>query len=135
MTNKTTKRATARFDYDALDIGAQSMKALEAAAIGIQALGRRSTEQAFELGVLLEQASEHVEPGTFEKWVSQRCDISSKQPGTTGVLLETLRLIGLEQSSSRSARQSFSISRPQRRRRLRLPWLLPRSMTASASAR
>ncbi|MFK3777694.1 hypothetical protein [Agrobacterium sp. NPDC089420] len=78
MTNKTTKRATARFDYDALDIGAQSMKALEAAAIGIQALGRRSTEQAFELGALLEQASEHVEPGTFEKWVSQRCDISSK---------------------------------------------------------
>jgi hypothetical protein len=78
MTNKTTKRATARFDYDALDISAQSMKALEAAAVGIQALGRRSTEQAFELGALLEQASEHVEPGTFEKWVSQRCDISSK---------------------------------------------------------
>ncbi|HEX8047502.1 MAG TPA: hypothetical protein VF537_16875 [Rhizobium sp.] len=78
MTNKTTKRATARFDYDTLDIDAQSMKALEAAAIGIQALGRRSTEQAFELGALLEQASEHVEPGTFEKWVSQRCDISSK---------------------------------------------------------
>jgi len=78
MTNKTTKRAIARFDYDALDIGAQSMKALEAAAIGIQALGRRSTGQAFELGALLEQASEHVEPGTFEKWVSQRCDISSK---------------------------------------------------------
>ncbi|NKL30172.1 hypothetical protein GFL92_25855 [Rhizobium leguminosarum bv. viciae] len=78
MTNKTTKRAIARFDYDALDIGAQSMKALEAAAIGIQALGRRSTGQAFELGALLEQASEHVEPGTFEKWVSQRCDISTK---------------------------------------------------------
>lgn len=78
MTNKTTKRAPARFDYDALDIGAQSMKALEAAAAGIQALGRRSTDQAFELGVLLEQASEHVEPGSFEKWVSQRCDISSK---------------------------------------------------------
>ncbi|MGO7375046.1 hypothetical protein ACC721_07240 [Rhizobium ruizarguesonis] len=78
MTNKTTKRAIARFDYGALDIGAQSMKALEAAAAGIQALGRRSTDQAFELGVLLEQASEHVEPGTFEKWVSQRCDISSK---------------------------------------------------------
>ncbi|MBY5811288.1 hypothetical protein [Rhizobium leguminosarum] len=78
MTNKTTKRAPARFDYDALDIGAQSMKVLEAAADGIQALGRRSTDQAFELGVLLEQASEHVEPGTFEKWVSQRCDISSK---------------------------------------------------------
>ncbi|MGO8255556.1 hypothetical protein ACC792_31910 [Rhizobium ruizarguesonis] len=78
MTNKTTKRAPARFDYGALDIGAQSMKALEAAAAGIQALGRRSTDQAFELGVLLEQASEHVEPGTFEKWVSQRCDISSK---------------------------------------------------------
>ncbi|TBD34861.1 hypothetical protein [Rhizobium ruizarguesonis] len=78
MTNKTTKRAPARFDYDVLDIGVQSKKALEAAAAGIQALGRRSTDQAFELGVLLEQASEHVEPGTFEKWVSQRCDISSK---------------------------------------------------------
>lgn len=78
MTKKTTKRASARFDYDALDIGVQSMKALEAAAAGIQALGRRSTDQAFELGVLLEQASELVEPGTFERWVSQRCDISSK---------------------------------------------------------
>ncbi|MBY5336094.1 hypothetical protein HFO99_19505 [Rhizobium leguminosarum] len=78
MTNKTAKRAPARFDYDALDIGVQSKKALEAAAAGIQALGRRSTDQAFELGLLLEQASEHVEPGTFEKWVSQRCDISSK---------------------------------------------------------
>jgi hypothetical protein len=78
MTKKTTKRASARFDYDALDIGVQRMKALEAAAAGIQALGRRSTDQAFELGVLLEQASGLVEPGTFEKWVSQRCDISSK---------------------------------------------------------
>ncbi|MBY3093304.1 hypothetical protein HFO72_21250 [Rhizobium laguerreae] len=78
MTNRKTKRAPARFDYDALDIGVQSKKALEAAAAGIQALGRRSTDQAFELGLLLEQASEHVEPGTFEKWVSQRCDISSK---------------------------------------------------------
>ncbi|WP_155256808.1 hypothetical protein [Rhizobium leguminosarum] len=78
MTKKTTKTASGHFDYDALDIGVQSKKALEAAAAGIQALGRRSTDQAFELGLLLEQASEHVEPGTFEKWVSQRCDISSK---------------------------------------------------------
>lgn len=78
MTKKTTRRASARFDYDALDIGVQSMKALEVAAAGIQALGRRSTDQAFELGDLLEQASELVEQGTFEKWVSQRCDISSK---------------------------------------------------------
>lgn len=78
MTKKTTEAASGRFDYDALNIGAQSKKALEATAAGIQALGRRSTEQAFELGDLLEQASELVEPGTFEKWVSQRCDISSK---------------------------------------------------------
>ncbi len=78
MTKKTTEAASGRFDYDALNIGAQSKKALEATAAGILALGRRSTEQAFELGDLLEQASELVEPGTFEKWVSQRCDISSK---------------------------------------------------------
>ncbi|WP_449313877.1 hypothetical protein [Rhizobium sp. F40D2] len=78
MTKKTTEAASGRFDYDALNIGAQSKRALEATAFNIQALGRRSTEQAFELGDLLEQASELVEPGTFEKWVSQRCDISSK---------------------------------------------------------
>ncbi|MCJ7997038.1 hypothetical protein J5N58_21465 [Rhizobium cremeum] len=78
MTNKTAKRAPARFDYGAADIDARSMKALEATAADIQALGRRSTDQAFALGDLLEQASELVEPGTFEKWVSQRCDISSK---------------------------------------------------------
>ncbi|MGO7078408.1 hypothetical protein ACCT03_32045 [Rhizobium johnstonii] len=78
MTNKTTKRAPPRFDYDALGISAKSMSALENAAAGIQALGRRSTDQAFELGLLLEQASQLVEPGTFERWVSQRCDISSK---------------------------------------------------------
>lgn len=78
MTNKTTKRAIARFDYDALGISAKSMSALENAATDIQALGRRSTDQAFVLGLLLEQASELVEAGTFEKWVSQRCDISSK---------------------------------------------------------
>ncbi|UIJ87243.1 hypothetical protein LZK77_04485 [Rhizobium leguminosarum] len=78
MTNKTTKRATARFDYDALGISAKSKSALENAATDIQALGRRSTDQAFELGLLLEQASGLVEPGTFERWVSQRCDISSK---------------------------------------------------------
>ncbi|SDF62460.1 hypothetical protein [Agrobacterium pusense] len=78
MTKKTTKAASGRFDYGAAAIDAQSMKALEATASNIQALGRRSTEQAFELGDLLEQASELVEPGTFEKWVSQRCDISSK---------------------------------------------------------
>ncbi|ULJ77350.1 hypothetical protein MF410_14975 [Rhizobium sp. C104] len=135
MTNKTTKRAPARFDYDALDIGVQSKKALEAAAAGIQALGRRSTDQAFELGVLLEQASEHVEPGTFENGYRSDATSLRKQPGTTGLLLETSRLIGGEQSSLRSARQSFSISRPRRRRRLRPRWLLPRSMTASASAR
>ncbi|WP_155737536.1 hypothetical protein [Agrobacterium tumefaciens] len=78
MTKKTTEAASGRFDYDALNIGAQSKEALEATAAGILALGRRSTEQAFELGDLLEHASELVEPGTFEKWVSQRCDISSK---------------------------------------------------------
>ena len=78
MTKKTNEAASSRFDYDALNIGSQSKKALEATAAGILALGRRSTEQAFELGTLLEQASELVEPGTFEKWVSQRCDISSK---------------------------------------------------------
>lgn len=78
MTKKTNEAASGRFDYGAAAIDARSMKALEATASNIQALGRRSTEQAFELGDLLEQASELVEPGTFEKWVSQRCDISSK---------------------------------------------------------
>ncbi len=78
MMNNTTKAAFGRFDYDALNISAKKMKALEESAADIKALGRRSTQQAYDLGVLLEKASELVEPGTFEKWVAQRCDISSK---------------------------------------------------------
>ena len=73
-----TKAVFGRFDYDALNISAKKVKALEASAADIQALGRRSTQQAYDLGVLLEKTSELVEPGTFEKWVAQRCDISSK---------------------------------------------------------
>lgn len=78
MKKNSTKAAFGRFDYDALNISAKKMKALEESAADIQALGRRSTQQAYDLGVLLEKTSELVEPGTFEKWVSQRCDISSK---------------------------------------------------------
>lgn len=78
MMKNTTKAVFGRFDYGALNISAKKMKALEESAADIQALGRRSTQQAYDLGVLLEKASELVEPGTFEKWVAQRCDISSK---------------------------------------------------------
>lgn len=78
MMKNSTKAASGRFDYDALNISAKKMKELEESAADIQALGRRSTQQAYDLGALLEKTSELVEPGTFEKWVSQRCDISSK---------------------------------------------------------
>ncbi|TZG34010.1 hypothetical protein [Agrobacterium sp. B1(2019)] len=78
MMKNATKAVFGRFDYDALNISAKKVKALEASAACIQALGRRSTQQAYDLGVLLEKTSELVEPGTFEKWVAQRCDISSK---------------------------------------------------------
>ncbi len=78
MMKNSKKAASGRFDYDALNISAKKMKALEESAADIQALGRRSTQQGYDLGALLEKTSELVEPGTFEKWVSQRCDISSK---------------------------------------------------------
>jgi hypothetical protein len=79
MTNDTKKRAmSVRFDYGAYDIVERSAKALEEAANNIQALGRRSTEQAYQLGGVLEEASALVEPGTYEKWVTRRCDISPK---------------------------------------------------------
>lgn len=78
MMKNTTEAVFGRFDYGALNISAKKMKALEESAADIQALGRRSTQQAYDLSVLLEKASQLVEPGTFEKWVAQRCDISSK---------------------------------------------------------
>ncbi|MGV1758856.1 hypothetical protein ACQZ6F_19210 [Rhizobium sp. A22-96] len=79
MANGNTKRAKrARFDYDAYSIAGKSMQALVAAAADIKALGRRTTEQAFELGALLEEAAALVEPRTFGKWVEQVCDISGK---------------------------------------------------------
>lgn len=67
MMESATKAVFGRFNYDALNISAKKMKALEASAADIQALGRRSTQQAYDLGVQLEKASELVEPGTFEK--------------------------------------------------------------------
>jgi hypothetical protein len=79
MMNETKKRATrARFDYNAHNIVEHCVKALEEAAVDIQALGRRSTDQAFQLGKLLERTSALAEAGTYEKWVTQRCDISPK---------------------------------------------------------
>ncbi|CAN7219152.1 hypothetical protein LJR255_000735 [Pararhizobium sp. LjRoot255] len=78
MTNETKKRAMPRFDYTAHDIVERSVKALEGTAADIQALGRKSTEQAFLVGALLEKASELVEARTYGKWVQHRCDITPK---------------------------------------------------------
>lgn len=78
MTNETKKRAMPRFDYTAHDIIERNVKALEATAADIVALGRKSTEQAFKIGALLEKASELVEARTYGKWVTQRCDITPK---------------------------------------------------------
>ncbi|MBB4293280.1 hypothetical protein GGE16_005367 [Rhizobium leguminosarum] len=75
-TNKTT--ATAAFSYEDNGIGQTLREQLEASAAHIFDLGRRTTEQTFELGDHLAQAADLLADGRFDKWVKTRCGLSAR---------------------------------------------------------
>ncbi|MDL2400324.1 hypothetical protein [Rhizobium mayense] len=70
--------ATASSLYDALEIDASARDRLERTASFISDLGRRSTEQTFELGDHLHSASEVLAEGIFDTWVKKRCGLSPR---------------------------------------------------------
>jgi hypothetical protein len=69
---------TTKFDYDAYDIIEDDKRRLEDSASHIYQLGRKSTEQAFQLGEHLEHASELLPEGSFGKWVGKRCGMTER---------------------------------------------------------
>lgn len=77
--------------YEKLGIGATLRERLESSASKIQDLGRRSTEQTFVLGELLDEAAALLEEGTFSKWVKNRCGIA---PRTAGAIMAVSRNLG-----------------------------------------
>ncbi|MGO7053241.1 hypothetical protein ACCT26_12625 [Rhizobium ruizarguesonis] len=79
MTNRTEKPARgAGFDYAALEIPSELVNELEKAATDILSLGRKSTEQVFLTGALLDKAAELIPNGQFGEWVKQRCGVEPK---------------------------------------------------------
>lgn len=76
---KTLSSTTSDKVYNDLAIDAAFRARLEVNAIKIQALGRRSTEQTFELGDELAQAAAVLtEDGTLYKWIDQRCGLKAR---------------------------------------------------------
>jgi len=75
-TNKTT--ATAAFSYEDNGIGQTLRDQLETSAAHIFDLGRRTTEQTFELGDQLAQAADLLADGRFDKWVKMRCGLAPR---------------------------------------------------------
>ncbi|MGV1917694.1 hypothetical protein [Rhizobium sp. 22-785-1] len=75
-TNKTT--ATAAFSYEDNGIGQTLRDQLETSAAHIFDLGRRTTEQTFELGDHLAQAADLLADGRFDTWVKMRCGLAPR---------------------------------------------------------
>ncbi|EJJ27738.1 hypothetical protein [Rhizobium sp. CF142] len=75
-TNKTT--TTAAFSYEDNGIGQTLRDQLETSAAHIFDLGRRTTEQTFELGDHLAQAADLLADGRFDKWVKMRCGLAPR---------------------------------------------------------
>ena len=68
-----TALATTTALYAELNIEPSLHKSLEASVSHILDLGRRTTEQTFELGDHLASAASLLPEGTFDKWVKRRC--------------------------------------------------------------
>ena len=68
---KTAAKKPAGFDPEALE--AKTRSELEKLEGAVQSLGRKSTEQAFELGGVFEKAGAMLEDQTFKSWVKERC--------------------------------------------------------------
>ncbi|MGO4624949.1 hypothetical protein AB4Z34_31395 [Ensifer sp. 2YAB10] len=75
-TTKTT--TTASYSYEDNGIGQALRAQLESSAACIFDLGRRTTEQIFELGDHLTQAADLLADGRFDKWVKMRCGLAPR---------------------------------------------------------
>jgi hypothetical protein len=76
--NKTTLPAAFAHQYEKLKIDSNLRKRLETSASKIFDLGRRTTEQTFELGDHLDEAAALLDEGIFDKWVKHRCGIAPR---------------------------------------------------------
>jgi hypothetical protein len=76
---KNTLPAAFLRDYEKLGIGDGVLRdQLEIRAVKVFDLGRRTTEQTFEIGEHLGAASELLADGLFDKWVKKRCGIAAR---------------------------------------------------------
>lgn len=80
MNTKTKPKAptTPAHTYEKLKIDPALQGLLENKAERIFELGRRSTEQTFLIGDILNEAADVLEAPTFAKWVSSRCGIAPR---------------------------------------------------------
>ncbi|MGQ2967103.1 MAG: hypothetical protein ACT6RF_00040 [Allorhizobium sp.] len=80
MTTKTKTKApaTPSLTYEKLKIDPALQNLLENKAERIFELGRRSTEQTFLIGDILNEAADVLEGPTFAKWVHSRCGIAPR---------------------------------------------------------
>jgi hypothetical protein len=80
MTTKTKTKApaTPSLTYEKLKIDPALQNLLENKAERIFELGRRSTEQTFLIGDILNEAADVLEGPTFVKWVHSRCGIAPR---------------------------------------------------------
>jgi hypothetical protein len=75
---KTTLPAAFDPHYEKLGIDVNIRSRLEASAEKIFDLGRRTSEQTFELGGHLGGAAVLLEDGIFDKWAKNRCGIAAR---------------------------------------------------------
>lgn len=79
MRTKATKTTTtAAYSYEDNGIGHSMREQLETSAAHIFDLGRRTTEQTFELGDHLAQAADLLADGRFDNWVKMRCGLAPR---------------------------------------------------------
>ncbi|WP_137132605.1 hypothetical protein [Rhizobium sp. FY34] len=75
---KTTLPAAFARHYEKLGIDSNLRARLETSASRIFDLGRRTTEQTFEIGNHLDEAAVLLYEGVFDKWVKNRCGIAPR---------------------------------------------------------
>lgn len=77
-TTKTTTTAAFSYNYEEEGIAHTTRDLLESSAAHIFDLGRRTTEQTFELGDHLAKAADLLADGRFDKWVKMRCGLAPR---------------------------------------------------------
>ncbi|GEM_PF-1062910 len=75
---KDTATAALSYNYEEEGIGQTARDLLETSAAHIFDLGRRTTEQTFELGDHLAKAADLLADGRFDHWVKMRCGLSAR---------------------------------------------------------